>query len=234
MESGRRRNEAAYTLVALTYTLAVISRPSLVGIAFLPLMIFHAFTIDVVLPKVLSRKVGIKEIGLLIINAIPYIYFFTPLILIPALAFLLSIVLSYTKSKVLPQLIGTLGIALLYLPLVQIFGGIKIINIGAYLVWATYVLTEAIYVEYKLPFRQVSIKQIRISWIICLLADAFSVIISPLFVLPLIEPTIRFMRPGDKLKVASQIRELGRKGAKKTLLVFFLLVAIILIHEVIL
>ncbi|MBB5254843.1 hypothetical protein [Sulfurisphaera ohwakuensis] len=230
MENRRRRNDAAYFLIILTYVLAVVSHPSLISLIFLPVMILHAFTIDLILPKVLSRKIGAKDIAILAVNTIPYIYFFTPLILIPALAFLLSIVLSYTKSKILPQLIGTVGISLLYLPLVQIFGGINIVDIGVYLVWSTYTLTEAIYVEYKLPYRQVSIKQLRVSWLTSLLINVISIIIFPLFVLPLIEPTIRFMKPGEKLKAASQIKELGKKGLKRTILVFSLLLAIILIH----
>ncbi|BAB65746.1 hypothetical protein [Sulfurisphaera tokodaii] len=230
MESRRRRNDAAYFLIILTYVLAVVSHPSLISLIFLPVMILHAFTIDLILPKVLSRKIGAKDIAILAVNTIPYIYFFTLLILIPALAFLLSIILSYTKSKILPQLIGTVGISLLYLPLVQIFGGINIVDIGVYLVWTTYTLTEAIYVEYKLPYRKVSIKQLRASWLTSLLINVISIIIFPLFVLPLIEPTIRFMKPGEKLKAASQIKELGRKGLKRTILVFSLLLAIILIH----
>ncbi|BFI74831.1 hypothetical protein [Sulfurisphaera ohwakuensis] len=230
MENRRRRNDAAYFLIILTYVFAVVSYPSLISLIFLPVMILHAFTIDLILPKVLSRKIGAKDIAILAVNTIPYIYFFTPLILIPALAFLLSIILSYTKSKILPQLIGTVGISLLYLPLVQIFGGINIVDIGVYLVWTTYTLTEAIYVEYKLPYRQVSIKQLRVSWLTSLLINVISIIIFPLFVLPLIEPTIRFMKPGEKLKVASQIKELGKKGLKRTILVFSLLLAIILIH----
>ncbi|QIW23607.1 hypothetical protein EWF20_05175 [Sulfolobus sp. S-194] len=230
MENRRRRNDAAYFLIILTYILAVASHPSLISLIFLPVMILHAFTIDLILPKVLSRKIVTKDIGILAVNTIPYIYFFTSLILIPALAFLLSIVLSYTRSKILPQLVGTVGISLLYLPLVQIFGGINIVDLGVYLIWTTYTLTEAIYVEYKLPYRQVSIKQLRVSWLTSLVINVVSIIIFPLFILPLIEPTIRFMNPGGKLKAASQIKELGRKGLKRTILVFALLLAIILIH----
>ncbi|MEM0374159.1 MAG: hypothetical protein QXO96_06390, partial [Sulfolobales archaeon] len=61
MEERRRRNEAAYFLILLTYLLAVVSRPALISLIFLPVMILHAFTIDLVLPKVLSRKLGFKE-----------------------------------------------------------------------------------------------------------------------------------------------------------------------------
>ncbi|MEM1627092.1 MAG: hypothetical protein QXV69_07465 [Sulfolobaceae archaeon] len=231
MEERRRRNEAAYFLILLTYLLAVVSRPALISLIFLPVMILHAFTIDLVLPKVLSRKLGFKEVSLLALNTIPYIYFFTPFSFIPAIAFLLSIILAYTSSKILPQLLGTLGIPLLYLPLVQIFGGIRTIDIGAYLIWSTYILTEAIYVEYKLPYRKVSANQLRASWIVSLIVDVYPILISPLFILPLIEPTIRFMKPGEKLKAASQIKELGKKGLKKTIVVLLLLIVIILIHE---
>lgn len=225
----RRRNDAAYFMIMLTYTLAVISRPALVSLLFIPVMALHAFTIDKVLPKVLSRKMAISDALLLSLNAIPYLYFFTPLVLIPATAFSLSIILSYARFKVLPQLTGTLGIALLYMPLVQIFGGWKILDIGIYLIWSTYTLSEAIFVEYKLPFRDVSVNELRATWIFSLILDSISVIFSPLFVLPLIEPTIRYMKPGEKLKVSSEIKELGKKGIKRTLLVFFLLLFILLL-----
>ncbi|BBG23780.1 hypothetical protein [Sulfuracidifex tepidarius] len=232
MES-RRRNDAAYFMLLLTYALAVVSRPTLVSIVFLPVMVMHGFTIDKVLPNVLSGRIGVKDLGLFVLNTVPYLYFFTPLIFIPAAAFLLSILLSYAKSRILPQLSGTLGISLLYLPLVQVFGGANEIDIGAYLVWATYTLGEAIYVEYKLPFRRVIANQLRVSWLASLLLDVASVAVYPLFILPLIEPTIRFMMPGDKLKAASQVKELGKRGIKKTLLVFFLLVLTIIIRDVI-
>ncbi|BDC17595.1 hypothetical protein [Acidianus sp. HS-5] len=228
MERGRR-NDAAYFILLLTYILAVASHPALVSLIFLPIMALHGFTIDKTLPKVLSRKIGLTEIGLFALNSIPYLYFFTPLIFIPATAFLLTIILSYTKSKMLPQLTGTLGLALLYLPLVQIFGGWSMLNLGVYLVWSTYTLVEAIYVEYKLPFRKVSINQLRLSWVASLILNSFAVIINPLLVLPLIEPTIRYINPGAKLKSASEIKGLGRKGIKRTLLVFILLLLIVML-----
>lgn len=231
METKRRRNEAAYFLLLLTFVLAAASRPSLTALVFLPAVFLHGFTIDKVLPRVLSRKLTVREVLLLAVNAAPYVYFFTPLALIPATAFLLSIVLSYARSNVLPQLMGTVGISLLYLPLVQIFGGVRVIDLGVYLVWATYTLVEGIYVEYKLPYRRVTENQLRISWLSSLALNAISVAISPLLVLPLIEPTIRFMKPGEKLSSPAQIRELGRRGAKRTLLAFALLLAVILVYE---
>ena len=226
---GRRRNDAAYFILLLTYILAVASRPALVSLIFLPIIALHGVTIDKTLPKVLSRKIGLTEIGLFALNSIPYLYFFTPLVFIPATAFLLTIILSYTRSKMLPQLAGTLGLALLYLPLVQIFGGWSMLNLGVYLVWSTYTLVEAIYVEYKLPFRKVSVNQLRLSWVASLVLNSFAVIINPLLVLPLIEPTIRYINPGGKLKSASEIKDLGRKGIKRTLLVFILLLLIVML-----
>ncbi|BBG25117.1 hypothetical protein [Sulfuracidifex tepidarius] len=48
---GRRRNDAAYFIIILTYILAVASHPALVSLTFLPIMALHGFTIDKNPPK---------------------------------------------------------------------------------------------------------------------------------------------------------------------------------------
>jgi hypothetical protein len=225
----RKRNHAAYFLLSLTYILSLVSRPSMILLAILPLVGLHGYTVDATYSKMLSRKLGVKEVLLLTISVIPYLFLLNEFFLIPGVVFLLAITFSYLKVNVVPQLLGTMGLTLLYLPWVALRGRVGEEALLLFLLWNSYTFTEALYVEYKLPFRGINLWYLRASWLVSLLVTISLIPVEPLSLVALVEPTIRFMWPGGKLEKASQIRELGRRGSKRTLLFFSILLVLALI-----
>ncbi|BCS93069.1 hypothetical protein [Metallosphaera javensis (ex Sakai et al. 2022)] len=228
----RTRNHGAYFMLLLSYILALAGslKPLLLVIA--PLVALHAVTVDLTYSKMLARKLGKTDLSLMIINAIPYLFLFRPYFLIPATIFLLSIILSYAKVNVLPQILGTLGLSSLMLPWISLAGTVTILDISVYVVWCAYTVVEALYVEYKLPFRKIGANVVRGTWAIFLLVGgAFSFLFPPL-ALSLIEPSIRFFKPGEKLRSASEIRELGKRGSKRTIALFALLAFTLILYHI--
>ncbi|AWR98408.1 hypothetical protein [Metallosphaera hakonensis] len=227
----RTRNHAAYFMILLTYVLFVVAAPRLIDLIIAPLMILHAVTVDLTYSKMLSRKLGKRDFGLMALNAVPYLFLFRLTLLIPALIFSLSIILSYSKINVIPQVLGTLGLSSLLLPWISIAQSVTPLDVAVYMVWCAYTLVESIYVEYKLPFRNLRAGIVRIVWALSLLICVITSLAFPPVLVSLVEPSIRFMRPGEKLRSASQIKELGKRGSKRTILLFALLaVALILYH----
>ncbi|MEL9970543.1 MAG: hypothetical protein QXR57_07415 [Metallosphaera sp.] len=227
----RTRNHGAYFMIILTYLLTVTASLKTLVLVILPIMILHALTVDLTYSKMLARKLSKLDLVLMGVNAIPYVFLFRPLLLIPASIFLLSIILSYSKVNVVPQVLGTLGLSSLLLPWISIVRGISLLDVSVYLIWCSYTLVEALYVEYKLPFRKLGARAVKIGWLTSIAINALFVPFFPPVALTLIEPSVRFLRPGNKLSSATEIKELGKKGSKRTGLLFTLLLIILLIYQ---
>lgn len=83
-----------------------------------------------------------------------------------------------------------------------------------------YGLVEALYVEYKLPHRRVGSWWLRGTWLAFLFVFLPLTSPFPILWLSLVEPTLRFLRPGPKLTSGTEIRRLGKAGARRTGLMF--------------
>ena len=229
----RTRNHAAYFMLLLTYILALAGSPKPFLLLFVPLVALHAVTVDLTYSKMLARKLGKFDVGLMIINAVPYLFFFRPYFLIPATIFLLSIALSYSKVNVLPQVLGTLGLSSLLLPWISVVKNVTLLDVSVYMVWCAYTLVEALYVEYKLPSRKLGANVVRGMWGISLIVTGALSLLYPPLAISLIEPSVRFFRPGEKLRSASEIRDLGKRGSKRTITLFTLLVITLILYHVV-
>jgi hypothetical protein len=228
----RRSNTGAIILFILTFTLSVEILKNIMNLLILiPLVILHIFTVNELYDKALARRLSKKDLVLIAINGLPYILLTNWSIIIPALIFAMGIITSYARIQIIPQILGTIGISSFLLPWYLILNkNINFIITNIYLYWIIYTYVEAIYVEYKLPYRKIGYEVVVISWSIGLFGLIFLTFLSKTYILlsSLIEPSLRFFNPGNKLSTSREIRDLGMRGLKRLLLYF----SILLISEI--
>ncbi|MCH4814680.1 MAG: hypothetical protein QXY87_10210 [Saccharolobus sp.] len=229
MNRGKVRNHALYFLGVLTYVVALIPFLSVNLVKSLILIPIIAYTLPIMeylQPKIMSLKIGYKDVLLIIPPIIPYI--FLPYdeivyVLIPLALMVLTFTLYLTKHTMWGNVIGTAFEAS-----ISIVWGV-FINNSLFLIpsiyWLLYIFTGALYVEYKIPYRKLDKRIVQISWIISLVLIIGLSIRNPITLITLIEPSIRYLIPGEKLKSPKEIRDLGKKGSKKDIL-FVVLLAI--------
>lgn len=219
------RSTGVLLLIIMTYILALISASKIIyALIILILSILHIITIDKLRSKVLTKTLSIADWLLVLLNMIPYILFLNIFLLIPSLFYIVSIIMAYLDVREWSNALALAGSASLYLPWVKIMGEVKFINIIIFIIWISYSFTEGLYVEYKLPYKTIDIIYVKYVWISLLPVLVFLSTFQPILILSLIEPTIRFFKPGEKLKSGSQIKELGRKTGIRHLLVLIILI----------
>ncbi|WP_016732136.1 hypothetical protein [Saccharolobus islandicus] len=229
MNRGKVRNHALYFLGVLTYVVALLPFLSVNLVKALVLIPIIAYTLPIMeylQPKIMSLKIGYKDILVMIPPIILYI--FLPYneirivyVLIPLVLMLLTLALYLTKYTMWGNVIGTAFEAS-----ISIVWGL-FINNPLFLIpsiyWLLYIFTGALYVEYKIPYRKLDKRVVQISWVISLALLIVLSLKNPITLITLIEPSTRYLIPGEKLKSPKEIRELGKRGSKKDILFVVLL-----------
>jgi hypothetical protein len=229
MNRGKVRNHALYFLGVLTYVVALLPFPSVNLVKALVLIPIIAYTLPIMeylQPKIMSLKIGYKDILVMKPPIIPYV--FLPYneirivyVSIPLVLMLLTLTLYLTKYTMWGNVIGTAFEAS-----ISIVWGL-FINNPLFLIpsiyWLLYIFTGALYVEYKIPYRKLDRRVVQISWVISLVLLIVLSLKNPITLITLIEPSTRYLIPGEKLKSPKEIRELGRRGSKKDILFVVLL-----------
>ncbi|MCI2414715.1 MAG: hypothetical protein MPF33_05630 [Candidatus Aramenus sp.] len=72
---------------------------------------------------------------------------------------------------------------------------------------------------------------VRASWLSSVLVWVTLSVSYPILLLTLVEPSIRFLFPGQKLGSMKEIATLGRKGARRNVLLLVLLVGLSLLSH---
>ncbi|MEM3831983.1 MAG: hypothetical protein QW128_00055 [Thermoprotei archaeon] len=212
-------------LIIMTYMLALISSSKMIySLIIFLLSILHTITIDKLRSKVLNNELNIIDWFLILLNMIPYIFLFNVFLFIPGAFYIASVIMAYLKVREWSNVLALTGSASLYLPWVEIMGVIKFTNIVIFAIWVSYSFTESLYIEYKLPYKTISANYVRNVWFPLLLVLIFLSAFQPILILSLIEPTIRFFKPGEKLKSGSEIKKLGRKTGIQYSLVLIILI----------
>jgi len=178
---------------------------------------------DYLQPSLMSFRIGAKEIVLSALLAIPYLFAINIYLLIPLTLLALTLVAYWKRKLMMGNVLGTAFIASLS------FAWLGFVNNSFILpsvYWLLYILCGAIYVEYKIPIRKLDKKAVQISWlaslsILILLTLKSSLL---LMLLSLIEPSFRFLLPGEKLASMKDVAKLGRRGAVRDSMFIALLI----------
>ncbi len=226
---GVTRNRGLYFVGVLTYIvslLPIVGVDPMRAVLLIPLGLATLAATECLRPRAASGRLGPKEGLIITLISVPYLALALlepPFLLSVPAAFLLTTLLLYNANL---QAWGNVTGTALIASLSFVWGGfIGPTFLVAYLYWTLYVFTGAVYVEYKLPFRRFSPNSVRLSWVVSLLTVAPLTVNHPLLALALVEPSFRFLRPGERLSSPKEIRNLGRKGLWKDLLFLTLLAA---------
>lgn len=214
-----RRNHALYFLGVISYFIALVpfNVNWIRALILIPIIAYTLPIMEYLQPKIMVMKVSYKDVLLIIPTVIPYLLMnLSVYLLIPISLLILTFVLYYAKLTMWGTVIGTAFES----SLSSVWG--IFVNNPAFLLpsiyWLLYILTGAFYVEYKIPFRKLDKKVPQISWIVSLIVLVTLSINYPLTLISLIEPSIRFLNPGEKLKSSKEIKDLGKNGSKRDLL----------------
>ncbi|MGC8947855.1 MAG: hypothetical protein ACP5OK_00780 [Thermoprotei archaeon] len=219
------RSTGALLLIIMTYILALTSSSKIIYVPIIfVLSILHTITVDRLRSKVLARELNVVDWILILFNMVPYIFFFNIFLFIPFTFYIAAIAMAYLKVREWPNILALTGAASLYLPWVGIMGYIKPVNIIIFIIWISYSFTEALYVEYKFPYKTIDANYVKYTWISLLPILIFLSTSQPILILSLIEPTFRFFKPGEKLKSGAQIKELGRRTSMRYSLILIILI----------
>jgi|ECHhosMinimDraft_1075155.scaffolds.fasta_scaffold00110_6 hypothetical protein len=228
----RVRNTGSFSLMVLTFAISIPGfRTFSTLMVLMGLAIFHAFSLDRVYSNALIARLKLEDLLIIAINCIPYVLFLNLYLLIPVSLLITVLLLPYLRVKMWPAILGSTAVASLYLPWVVILKEDLYFNIPLYLIWILYSLNESLYVEYKLPYRKVEKAEIKVLWLLSLLAIVPLSLINALILLTLIEPSLKYFNPGSKLEKATQLRELGHRGLISLLLLTILIIMIKIIHN---
>jgi hypothetical protein len=133
------------------------------------------------------------------------------------------------KKGMWGNVVGTACIASLSFIWSQVAGN-SFVLADAY--WTAYAFLGALYVEYKLPFRNLSLRTLRVASFATALLLALISFGYPVLLASFLEPIYRTVRPGEKLSSPKEIRALGRKGARKDIAFVIVLAALSFASEV--
>lgn len=221
----RIANTGALSLIFTTFLFsAFLTSRFLILAELIPLVLLNGFTIERLYSRLLSRKFCKFDYFLVILNSFPYLFFFTFYLIIPLLFIILAFITSYLKIKIVPTLFGTYSIASLYLPWTAILYEVNIKVFSIFVLWFFYTLTQSLYVEYKIPFRKISKNIVRLAWIISLFLIVYFSLYIPIILIGIVEPSIRFLNPGNKLSSAKDIKNLGWKIARRSMILMLAII----------
>lgn len=182
--------------------------------------VYAVFLFDKIQPKLVARRIGIRDVAISLPLLAPLALLNNYFAVVPSAAFLAAaLIAAYSGRPGWGNALGTGFVASLSI----IWGYAN----GAYTplpqaLWTAYAFAEALYVEYKAPFREFHKRAPLAAWIAGVAAAA-PFIAAPFFLAPLVEPTARYAAPGPKLSSPREMASLGRSLMKRTLLFFTLL-----------
>lgn len=221
------RNEALYGLGVLSYIVSLIPFLGvnlIKALVLIPVIAYNLPIMEYLQPRAMSLKLEKKDILLAILAAIPYLFMLSYFLTIPAALLVLTFLFYYLRNTMIGNVVGTtfvvsLSIAWAYFVHASIIPAIF---------WTLYVFTGALYVEYKIPHRKLRKEVVIVSWIISVIVMTILALkfFTPLLLIALIEPSTRFLSPGEKLKSMKELANLGRRGIKRDFL-FVALLAIL-------
>lgn len=226
----RFRNHGLLGLVTYTYFLSLFPKSNWVrALILVPILLYTIVVLDKLNPKIEVFKLSSSDILIGVLSALPYILIVYEVrsltVLIPISLLLLSIYFFHERKSMWGNVVGTAFISALSFIFTSFLNNPFYLIIPSF--WALYTFTQALYVEYKIPYRKLSNKPLMMSWSISLLLlVTLSLYLNvSLMLLALIEPSIRFFRPGEKLKSPKEIKSLGRSSMKRDLIFVSLTIA---------
>ncbi|MGC9105120.1 MAG: hypothetical protein ACP5HQ_01665 [Thermoprotei archaeon] len=213
----KRRNHAVYFLGLLSYVVSLVPftelRPLSAAIA-LAMSLYVFPVLDYLQPKFATWKLGARDVAVSVASGLPYAVamILSPSLIyaVPALLLGATLLLHYRRKAMWGNVVGTAFVASLSFVWSAVAGN-PFVLADAY--WTAYAFFGAVYVEYKLPFRQLSLRTLRVAAVTVALLLAVASYGHPLLIASLAEPLFRAVKPGGKLGSAKEIKALGRKGA---------------------
>lgn len=217
------RNHALYFVGIFSYIVSLV--PLHVNferaLLLLPVVLIDLLVLEYLQPKVMSLRMKWTDAGLAMVAGVPYIFMISPLMVVPVFSLFLSLLFFKERNTMLGNVMGTTFVVSLSL----VWGNfVENPFLLPDVYWILYILTGALYVEYKIPFRNLDKKVTSIVWMIVVPVLIYLSMDSPLLLISLIEPSIRFLNPGDKLKSTKEISTMGRNIAKRDAIFLVILI----------
>ncbi|EWG06620.1 MAG: hypothetical protein ASUL_08629 [Candidatus Aramenus sulfurataquae] len=221
------RNHGLYMLGIFSYVISLspfLGVNALRALVLLPIVAYTLPVLEKIQPKFMTMKVGHSDVLLAVIAGLPYVLLWpSPYLLVPGALLAATLLFYYFRNTLWGNVLGTTFIASLSF-LWALFAENGFLLPSAY--WTLYVFTGAVYVEYKIPHRRLKAWVVRASWLSSVLVLSTLSVNYPILLLTLVEPSIRFLFPGQKLGSMKEIATLGRKGAKRDALFLVILVGL--------
>ncbi|ACP35016.1 conserved hypothetical protein [Sulfolobus islandicus L.S.2.15] len=226
----RVRNHALYFIGILSYIVSLIPFFGINVIRALLLIPVIAYTLPILeylQPKIMILKINYKDILLILLATMPYIFIKINIyIIIPIVLLIVTFIFYFNKNTMWGNVLGTTFIVSLSL-VWALFESNYFLIPDIY--WILYIFTGALYVEYKIPYRRLNKSIVQASWVLSLIILTLISLNTPLLLVSLIEPSTRFLRPGEKLKSSKEIALLGRKGSRRDIIFVTLLILLSLL-----
>jgi len=226
----RVRNHALYFIGILSYIVSLIPFFGINVIRALLLIPVIAYTLPILeylQPKIMILKINYKDILLILLATMPYIFIKINIyIIIPMALLTVTFMFYFNKNTMWGNVLGTTFIVSLSL-VWALFESNYFLIPDIY--WILYIFTGALYVEYKIPYRRLDKSIVQASWVLSLIILTLISLNTPLLLVSLIEPSTRFLRPGEKLKSSKEIALLGRKGSRRDIIFVTLLILLSLL-----
>ncbi|ACP45181.1 conserved hypothetical protein [Sulfolobus islandicus Y.G.57.14] len=226
----RVRNHALYFIGILSYIVSLIPFFGINVIRALLLIPVIAYTLPILeylQPKIMILKINYKDILLILLATMPYIFIKINIyIIIPIVLLIVTFIFYFNKNTMWGNVLGTTFIVSLSL-VWALFESNYFLIPDIY--WILYIFTGALYVEYKIPYRRLDKSIVQASWVLSLIILTLISLNTPLLLVSLIEPSTRFLRPGEKLKSSKEIALLGRKGSRRDIIFVTLLILLSLL-----
>jgi len=226
----RVRNHALYFIGILSYIVSLIPFFGINVIRALLLIPVIAYTLPILeylQPKIMILKINYKDILLILLATMPYIFIKINIYIIVPMALLtVTFMFYFNKNTMWGNVLGTTFIVSLSL-VWALFESNYFLIPDIY--WILYIFTGALYVEYKIPYRRLNKSIVQASWVLSLIILTLISLNTPLLLVSLIEPSTRFLRPGEKLKSSKEIALLGRKGSRRDIIFVTLLILLSLL-----
>ncbi|BDB99535.1 hypothetical protein [Saccharolobus caldissimus] len=224
------RNHALYFIGILSYIVSLIPFFGINIIRALLLIPVIAYTLPILeylQPKIMVLKINYKDLLLILLATIPYIFIKINLyIIIPIVLLIVTFIFYFNKNTMWGNVLGTTFIVSLSLVWALFEDNYFFIP---EIYWILYIFTGALYVEYKIPYRKLNKTIVQASWVLSLIILTLISLNTPLLLVSLIEPSTRFLRPGEKLKSPKEIAPLGKKGSRRDIIFVALLMLLSLL-----
>jgi len=186
----RVRNHALYFIGILSYIVSLIPFFGINVIRALLLIPVIAYTLPILeylQPKIMILKINYKDILLILLATMPYIFIKINIyIIIPMALLTVTFMFYFNKNTMWGNVLGTTFIVSLSL-VWALFESNYFLIPDIY--WILYIFTGALYVEYKIPYRRLNKSIVQASWVLSLIILTLISLNTPLLLVSLIEPS---------------------------------------------